>query len=60
MPPSAFITELLSVGGSVASLVALALYFRPANRALSAGEAIGWTVAAILLVMFFLIYAHAG
>jgi hypothetical protein len=45
-------TELLSVLGSAASLVALALYFRPRSASVSVWEAIAWTIATVLLVVF--------
>ena len=49
---SSLLIELLSVLGSVASLVSLALVMRPANIPLTAGEAVGFAIAGGLLILF--------
>ena len=46
------LTELLSAVGSAASLLALALYFRPAKTAASPWEVVGWVSAVVLLGLF--------
>ncbi len=49
------IKEVLSVLGSAASLVALALYFRPSKTPLSVWEAMAWFLALALLIIFLII-----
>ncbi len=52
---SALAAELLSGLGSAASLIALALHFRPAGKALSVGEAAIWMVAAASIATFVIV-----